>query len=214
MQGQLTTNYSTAARDFNLAGYAPVGDAFMAAVASGLSINPNVTHTPGPGQINLWQSDIYHASTEGSFLPRGISAKILGADPRLLPTGPGSAASDLGLNSNVVVQLQNIAYEMVSGSTGPGGDFSLAVDPNAQTVTVGSNVMYTVSVAAINGFTGEVLLGVAGPCRSTSAPIFARLPWPGTGTSTLSLTTSTNAPPGSYPPRPSREPVVTPHTRS
>ena len=99
MQSQLTTNYSNAALDFNLFGYAPVGDAFISAVASGLSINPNVTSTPGPGQINLWQFDKYHASTTGSFLAALVFyAKILGADPRLLPTGPGSAASELVLN--------------------------------------------------------------------------------------------------------------------
>ena len=87
---------------------------------------------------------------------------------------------------------------MVSGSTGPGRDFSFAVDPNAQTVTVGSNVMYTVSVEATNGFAGEVLLSVTGLPVNVSAD-FSPASVTGTGTSTLSLTTSTNAPPGSYP---------------
>jgi hypothetical protein len=193
MQTDLTTNYSDAARDFNLFGFAPVGDAFMAAVASGLSINPNVTPTLGPGQIDLWQSDNYHASVYGSYLAALVFyTKILGADPRSLPTGPGSAASDLGLNPSVVVQLRNIAYETVSLY-----DFSFAIDRNVQTVTVGSNTSFIVTVGATNGFTGDVVLSATGLPANVTAD-FNPVSLTNSGTSTLSLTISTNAPPGSY----------------
>jgi hypothetical protein len=199
MQGQLTTNYSNAASDFNLFGFAPVGDAFMATVASGLSINPtNGLETPGPGQISLWQSDIYHASTYGSYLDALVFyAKILGADPRALPTGPGSAASDLGLDPTACVQLQNIAYLMVLGSNSP-GDFSFAADPSSQVVTIGSNALFAATVVATNGFTGDVAISVTGLPANVSANVSPSTV-SNSGTSTLTLTISTNAPPGTYP---------------
>ena len=79
-----------------------------------------------------------------------------------------------------------------------GNDFSFGAAPNAQAVAIGSNATYTVSVGAINGFTGEVALSVTGLPTNVSAD-FNPASVTGSGTSTLSLTTSTNTPPGSYP---------------
>jgi hypothetical protein len=198
MQTDLTTNYSNAARDFNLIGYAPVGDAFLASVASGLSINPNVTSTPGPGQIDLWQFDNWHASTEGSYLAALVFyAKILGGDPRSLPTGPGSAASDLGLNPMIVPRLQNIAYEMVFGSTNTTPDFVLAIEPTTQSIVVGSNTTCTVSVGAVNGFTHEVTLSITGLPTGVSAD-FNPPTITSSGTATMSISVAPETPAGSY----------------
>jgi phospholipase C len=79
-----------------------------------------------------------------------------------------------------------------------GIDFALAVAPNLQAVTIGSNATFTVNVGTINGFTGEVALNATGLPENVTAS-FSPATVSGSGMSTLSLTISTNTPPGSYP---------------
>jgi hypothetical protein len=110
MQLELRNSYSAAAADFGLAGWAPVGDSFLEAISLGYANDPTTSGSEGP--IALWNSDNYHASVYGSYLAASVFyAKILGGDPRTLPTGPGSAVAGLGLNAVFADQLQEIAYE-------------------------------------------------------------------------------------------------------
>lgn len=109
MQTELRSSYSAAAADFALAGWAPVGDAFLEAIRLGYANDPTTPSSEGP--IPLWNSDNYHASAYGSYLAASIFyAKILGGDPRNLPTGGGSAVAGLGLNPAYADQLQEVAY--------------------------------------------------------------------------------------------------------
>ncbi|MES2571761.1 MAG: PEP-CTERM sorting domain-containing protein, partial [Verrucomicrobiota bacterium] len=111
MQNELRASYSAAATDLGLHGWAPVGDAFLETIAVRLANDPTTALNEGP--LNLWNSDNYHASAYGSYLAANVFyAKILGGDPRALPTGAGSAAAGLGLNSVYADQLQEIAYKM------------------------------------------------------------------------------------------------------
>lgn len=122
MQNQLHSSYSSAATEFGLAGYAPVGDAFMDAISLGLADDPTTTATEGP--ITLWNPDYYHASAYGSYLAADIFyAQILGGDPRTLPTGAGSAVAGLGLNPTYAAELQNLAYEVTEPVPEPGAAF-------------------------------------------------------------------------------------------
>jgi hypothetical protein len=112
MQTQLHGSYSAAAADFQLAGWAPVGDSFLEAIRLGFANDPTTAASEGP--ISLWNSDNYHASVSGSYLAASVFyAQILGGDPRSLPTGAGSAAAGLGLNPVFADQLQQVAYNMV-----------------------------------------------------------------------------------------------------
>jgi hypothetical protein len=111
MQNELRSSYSAAANDLGLQGWAPVGDAFLQGIAAGLANDPTTAFTEGP--VSLWNSDNYHASAYGSYLAANVFyAKILGGDPRALPTGAGSAVAGLGLNSVYADQLQEIAYKL------------------------------------------------------------------------------------------------------
>lgn len=76
-------------------------------------------------------------------------------------------------------------------------DFSLSATPGSQTVTAGNGTSYTVTVSAINGFGGTVGLSVSGlPTGATGN--FNPTSVTGSGSSTLSISTSGNTPGGSY----------------
>ena len=79
-------------------------------------------------------------------------------------------------------------------------DFSLAVSPSSATTPAGGSVSYSVSVAAQNGFGGDVSLTLAGLSGtqagwSFSPPVLQG----GAGTAQLAVTTTDAIAPGSYP---------------
>ena len=75
--------------------------------------------------------------------------------------------------------------------------FSLAVSPSSQTIGIGAGTSYTVTTTAMNGFAGVVNLSVAGLPSNCSAN-FNPETITGSGSSTLTLSTTGNTPPGSY----------------
>ena len=88
----------------------PVGQAWNHAIGSGVAAR-NPYEEIRPGQINLWGSDSYHASTFGYYLEAlVIFGSITGRDPRVLGAGE-TAASELGIAGAMAVELQKIAFE-------------------------------------------------------------------------------------------------------
>jgi uncharacterized membrane protein len=81
-------------------------------------------------------------------------------------------------------------------SSGP--DFSLSATPGSSTVTAGSPASYTVTVNASGGFTGAVGLTASGLPTGAGAT-FNPTSVTGSGSSSLTVTTSTTTPAGSYP---------------
>jgi hypothetical protein len=77
-------------------------------------------------------------------------------------------------------------------------DFSLSATPSSQTVTPGTGTSYTVSTTALNGFTGVISLSISGFPSGASAS-FNPTSISGTGSSTLTVTTSSTTPGGTYP---------------
>jgi hypothetical protein len=84
---------------------------------------------------------------------------------------------------------------ILNGVTTP--DFSLSASPASQTVTAGNGTSYTATVSALNGFSGDVALSVSG-LPSGASGNFNPASVTGSGSSTLSVTTGTNTPPGTY----------------
>jgi hypothetical protein len=73
-------------------------------------------------------------------------------------------------------------------------DFSIALAPASQTVTVGGSTTYTITVTALNGFAGSIPLNIASlPAGSTGT--FSPTSLPGAGTSTLTVTTTSGTTP-------------------
>lgn len=92
----------------------PVGQAFNCAIARKIA-DPDPYDGTTPGEIDLWASDHYHASTYGYYLEAlTIFAAVTHQDPRTL--GPREeAARDLGIASDTAEKLQAIASSMVRG---------------------------------------------------------------------------------------------------
>jgi hypothetical protein len=77
-------------------------------------------------------------------------------------------------------------------------DFSLSATPSSQTVTAGAVTSYTATVAPSGGFTGDVSLSVSGvPGGSSSS--FNPGSVHGSGSSSLSISTTGSTPTGTYP---------------
>jgi len=136
-------------------------------------------------------------------LPTNVSASFSPATV----TDSGTSAMSLTSSTNTVTGTylltvmgtsSNATHVAVVTLTVNPPDFTVAVTPNTQLVVAGSNTTYTVAVGAINGFTGDVNLSVTGLPACASADLDPACAT-GSGTSTLSVATSTNTPLGSYP---------------
>jgi subtilase family serine protease len=76
-------------------------------------------------------------------------------------------------------------------------DFSVAATPSSQTIVVGGSASYTVTATALNGFTGTLNLSVTGlPPFATAT--FNPASLPGSGSSTLTIATTSNTPAAVY----------------
>jgi subtilase family serine protease len=83
---------------------------------------------------------------------------------------------------------------------GPTPDFTLSASPNSQTVTAGGTTPpYTVTVAPSNGFSGSVSLSASGLPSGASAIFNPNSVTGGSGTSNLTIATSSSTPAGTYP---------------
>ncbi|NKF23215.1 hypothetical protein [Solimonas marina] len=118
--------YRAAARDGDVAGVAPVGDAWMRAWAQGIA-EPN-PYTGSTGLPSLWyginasndpqisSADRYHPSIYGAYLSALVLfQRITGVEATTLGSGESAAAS-LGISPTIAVQLQQIASQTVSGA--------------------------------------------------------------------------------------------------
>ena len=76
-------------------------------------------------------------------------------------------------------------------------DFTISAAPASQTVTAGNGTTYTATIAAVNGFSGNVALTVSG-LPTGAGGSFNPTSVSGSGSSTLTVTTATNTPVGTY----------------
>jgi len=83
----------------------------------------------------------------------------------------------------------------------PAADFSISISPASRTVNPGSGTTYTVTATPAGGFTGNTSLAVAGQSGDTTAnfsPTSIAITDASAKSSTLTVTTSANTPPGTY----------------
>ncbi len=113
--------FNKATSNPNIAGVAPVGDAFQRALDLGVAkssgfydANGVYVRANGQGPLNLWWDDYLHASKHGSYL----SAMVLfGTITRIDPLSFGAgerAAAELGIAASDALKLQQIASSQLT----------------------------------------------------------------------------------------------------
>src|SRR5437588_2704320 len=161
-------------------------------VVQGNPASYTVTVTPSGGfssPVSLSLSAL-PAGASASFNPNPInngsgnstltittSASTTAGSYPLTITGTGG-----GLTHSTTVTL------VVNSASSP--NFSISASPSSQTVTPGNPVSYTTTVTQSGGFTGTVSLSVSGLPSNASAT-FSPASIAGSGSSTMSVTTST-----------------------
>jgi hypothetical protein len=86
----------------------------------------------------------------------------------------------------------------VSGSGGGGSnsEFSLSANPTSQSVSAGTAATFTISVRAVNGFTGTVTLSASSASSTVSASFDNTTITGGSGSAVLTVSTTTTTPSG------------------
>jgi len=140
-------------------------------------------------------TDLANTNFDGSFAQANNSAGnyvMLGVNATAftlsaIPITASSSAERAPLNG-----IQIVANGQ---SQPPSPNFSLNASPSSATVTQGGKATYTASVAAQNGFTGSVTLSASGLAEGASAS-FSPASISISGSSTLTIATTTLTPPG------------------
>ena len=175
--------------------------------ACGQTVAPKLV-APGVG---VRTTDLYglYADVSGTSIAAphaaGALALLLGAFPGLpadrqeaallagaADLGPAGPDNDYGSGRLDVLA----AYRWLAATP----DFSMAASPSSVTVPTGGTASYSVSTAALNGFTGDVSLSLAGLSGAQAGWSFSPpVVQGGSGTAQLTVTTSQAIAPGSYP---------------
>jgi hypothetical protein len=139
-----------------------------------------------------------------SGLPTGTTANFSPATV----TGSGSSTLTVTTSGTTPVGTSSLTITGTSGtlthSAGvtlvvnavpPPPDYTLTTTPSSQTVVGGSSTTYTTTIGALNGFSGAVTLSASGlPTGATAS--FSAATVTGSGSSTLTITTSGTTPVG------------------
>jgi hypothetical protein len=135
-------------------------------------------------------------------LPAGSTAKFSsssistsGSSTLTISTATSTAAGNSTLK--ITGQSGNVSHSamvtlIVNGQT---PDFSVSASPASETLSVGASTTYSVSVTAVNGFSGAVSLSATG-LPAGAAAAFTPASITGSGSSTLTVSTSPTTPAG------------------
>ena len=156
-----------AAANGNITGVAPVGDAFMRAVADGVAVrNP---YAPEAGKVDLWwHEDRFHPSKYGAYLSALVHfATITGGNPLVLGAAE-RAAADLAIEPDVALKLQRVAQLTLGrDATAPVLSVPASFTVNA-TSPAGAQVSY--AVTATDDFPGSPAIACS-PASGSTFPI-------------------------------------------
>lgn len=184
----------------------PVGDfigsvsPYSRSIVIGDTTSFGVTLTP----VNGFDSNV----TMGmSGLPPGATASW---SPAVVPGGSGATTLTIVTTTATPAGTYTVSLMGKAGPLShmttvtvivspPVGDFTGALTPpNSQTVEAGSTTTFGLTLIPLGGFTGNVSLSVSGlPPGATGSWSPAIVPG-GSGSSTLTINTTTSTPPGAY----------------
>ena len=163
-------------------------------ITAGGSTTYTATITPSggfTGNVALSVSGL-PVGAGGTFSPASVS----GSGPSTLTIATSATSTPAGTYTLTITgasgSLASSATVTLIVNTPVNPDFSLAASPASQTVTAGSGTSYTVTVGALNGFSGSVALGTGSLPAGVTAT-FNPASVTGSGNSTLTVSTSATA---------------------
>jgi hypothetical protein len=165
-------------------------------VQAGNATSYSTTITPSGGFTGT-------VSLSASGLPAGASASFA---PASITSGSGSSTLTVSTTAATAAGTYTLTITGTSGALShsttvtlvvtappPAPDFTISASPASLTVRRGTSGSYTVTIGALNGFTGTVNLAVSGvPNRVTAT--FNPASVTTSGTSTLTISAANNAP--------------------
>lgn len=159
-------------------------------------IGGNTSYSVTVGSLNGFSGTV---ALSVSGLPAHVSGSF---SPATITGGGGSSTLSITTATNTPEGDYPLTITGVSGAltntttvTLSFNDFSIAASPSSQSVVAGGGTNYTVNVGNINGFGGTVTFSAAGLPTGASAS-FNPTSVSMLGSSTMTVTTSTNTPVG------------------
>jgi hypothetical protein len=137
------------------------------------------------GTVNLSVSGLPTGAT-GVFSPTAVTGSGSSTLTVTTPTGAAAGSSTLTITgtSGAVTQTGTVTLDVTGAQ-----DFTVSASPSTRTVNPGANTSYTVSVGAVDGFSGAVSLSVSGLPTGVTG-LFSPTSVTGAGSSTLTITTT------------------------
>lgn len=138
-----------------------------------------------------------------STLPSGVTA-VFGTNPTNSTSSLTFTASSTATTGTSTVTVTGTSGSLTHTTTitltvtqTVVGNFTISATPASNTVTAGGGTSYTVTVTGSGGFTGTVTFGISGLPAGAGAS-FNPGSVTGSGSTTMSVTTSTSTPAGTY----------------
>jgi hypothetical protein len=170
-------------------------------------IPPSGTITNPSSDVTITAGQSVYFSGSGSDPDGTISAyswifpggsptnSSLATPGNVIYSNPGAFTAALTVTDNANLTDPNPPSRKITVNPAP--DFSISASPSSRSTVQGGNAPYSVSINALNGFTGTVNFSVGGLPSNASAT-FVPASVAGSGSSTLTVTTSASTPVGNY----------------
>jgi len=169
----------------------------------------STVHLGAPGS-NVYSTTLNNSYTYASGTSMA-SPHVAGAAALILSVCNLNTA---GLKANILNNVDPIAS--MAGMTITGGrldvnnsiqackgngppDFTISATPPSQTIRVGENTSYTISISPTNGFNGTVNLSLSLLPAGITGSFASNMIFGGSGSTTLNIQTTAAASPGTYP---------------
>ena len=158
----------------------------------GTSYTATVTASGGFTGVVSFSVSGLPSGASGSFNPTSVTGS--GASTLSVSTSSTTPAGTytLTITGTSGTLSHSSTVKLVVNPVGGVPDFTISVSPASLNVTRGNTGSYTVTIGAVNGFTGSVGLSVSG-LGSRVTGTFSPTSVTGSGTSTLSVTAARNA---------------------
>src|SRR5207245_5089908 len=198
-------SYSPAANNWWMASMPmdPSGNLGLGSSASSTSVHPEIRYTgrlAGDAAGTMTQGEgtiINGAGSQNGGLSRWGDHSAMSVDPADDCTF-WYANEYIPANGSFNWRTRIASFKFPGCGAPPTPDFTISATPSSQSIIQGGSTSYTVSVSALNGFSGVVSLTTTGFGNGASNALNPTSVT-GSGTSTLNVTTTSSADMGSFP---------------